>query len=155
VVEIFDIVGTIVSGWLTHRFDARFLLLALYYTVRGASLFLLPSLFSDTMHVNMLAFILFYGLDGVATVPPTMARCRTAFGEKASIVFGWVFASHQIRAAVAAAGVGVIRDQLAPTTCPGMPPDHCASSLRPCVLIRPRPVSSLVVGKRQTPAGHG
>jgi MFS family permease len=64
------------------------------------------------MHVNMLAFILFYGLDWVATVPPTIALCRSAFGERAPIVFGWVFASHQLGAAAAALGAGLIRDQL-------------------------------------------
>lgn len=94
-VGVFDIVGTIFSGWLTDRVDARFLL-AVYYTLRGASLFLLPTLFSDSMHVNMLAFVLFYGLDWVVTVPPTMALCRVAFGEQAPVVFGWVFASHQV-----------------------------------------------------------
>ena len=110
-VGIFDIAGTVFSGWLTDRIDAR-LLLAVYYTLRGASLLLLPSLFGDEMHVNMLAFIIFYGLDWVATVPPTIALCREAFGDRAPIVFGWVFASHQIGAAVAAAGAGLIRDQL-------------------------------------------
>ena len=109
-VGIFDIVGTVFSGWLTDRIDPR-VLLGVYYTLRGASLLLLPSLFSDDLHVNMLAFILFYGLDWVATVPPTIALCREAFGERAPIVFGWVFASHQIGAAIAAAGAGVVRDQ--------------------------------------------
>jgi MFS family permease len=110
-VGVFDIVGTVFSGWLTDRVDSR-ILLAAYYTLRGGSLFLLPSLFSDHMHVNMLAFVLFYGLDWVATVPPTIALCRSAFGERAPIVFGWVFASHQLGAAVAALGAGLVRDQL-------------------------------------------
>src|SRR4029453_5871238 len=87
-------------------------LLALYYSLRGGSLFLLPSLFSDHMHPNILAFVLFYGLDWVATVPPPTPLCRIAFGERAPIVFGWVFASHQLGAAVAAAGAGLVRDQL-------------------------------------------
>ncbi len=111
VVGIFDIVGTIFSGWLTDRYDPRFLL-GMYYTLRGASLFLLPSLFGDAVHPSMLAFILFYGLDWVATVPPTMALCRNAFGERGPIVFGWVFASHQLGAAAAALAAGVVRDQL-------------------------------------------
>ncbi|HEX5967560.1 MAG TPA: MFS transporter, partial [Intrasporangium sp.] len=110
-VGIFDIAGTVFSGWLTDRIDPR-VLLGVYYTLRGASLLLLPSLFSDDLHVNMLAFIIFYGLDWVATVPPTIALCREAFGDRAPIVFGWVFASHQIGAAISAAGAGVIRDQL-------------------------------------------
>lgn len=111
VVGVFDIAGTIFSGWLTDRYDPRFLL-AMYYTLRGASLFLLPSLFGDAVHPSMLAFILFYGLDWVATVPPTMALCRTVFGERGPIAFGWVFASHQMGAAAAAVGAGVVRDQL-------------------------------------------
>ncbi|MDV3221187.1 MFS transporter [Intrasporangium sp.] len=110
-VGIFDIAGTVFSGWLTDRIDAR-ILLGVYYTLRGASLLLLPSLFGDEMHINMLAFIVFYGLDWVATVPPTIALCRDAFGDRAPIVFGWVFASHQLGAAIAAAGAGVVRDQL-------------------------------------------
>jgi predicted MFS family arabinose efflux permease len=64
------------------------------------------------VHPSMLAFILFYGLDWVATVPPTMALCRNVFGERGPIAFGWVFASHQLGAAAAAVGAGVIRDQL-------------------------------------------
>ena len=99
------------SGWLTDRVDPR-VLLGVYDTLRGASLLLLPSLFSDDLHVNMLAFIIFYGLDWVATVPPTIALCRQAFGDRAPIVFGWVFASHQIGAAIAATGAGLIRDHL-------------------------------------------
>ncbi len=111
VVGIFDIVGTIFSGWLTDRYDPRFLL-AMYYTLRGASLFVLPSLFGDAVHPSMLVFILFYGLDWVATVPPTMALCRNAFGDRGPVVFGWVFASHQLGAAAAALGAGLVRDQL-------------------------------------------
>jgi Sugar phosphate permease len=110
-VGIFDIAGTVFSGWLTDRIDPR-VLLGVYYTLRGASLLLLPSLFSDDLHVNMLAFIIFYGLDWVATVPPTIALCRAAFGDRAPIVFGWVFASHQLGAAVAAVGAGLVRDHL-------------------------------------------
>lgn len=110
-VGIVDIAGTVFSGWLTDRVDAR-LLLGVYYTLRGASLLLLPSLSGDGMHLNMLAFIIFYGLDWVATVPPTIALCRHAFGERAPIVFGWVFAAHQVGAAIAAAGAGLIRDHL-------------------------------------------
>jgi MFS family permease len=109
VVGIFDIVGTVFSGWLTDRVDPRVLLLA-YYGLRGFSLFLLPPLFGPDLHVSMIAFIVFYGLDWVATVPPTLALCREHFGARAPVVFGWVFASHQIGSAVAAFGGGVIRD---------------------------------------------
>jgi sugar phosphate permease len=109
VVGIFDVAGTIFSGWLTDRTDPRVLLLA-YYGLRGMSLFLLPQLFGTDIQASMLAFIVFYGLDWVATVPPTLALCRQYFGSRAPVVFGWVFASHQVGAALAAFGAGVIRD---------------------------------------------
>lgn len=109
VVGIFDIVGTVLSGWLTDRFDPRVLLLA-YYSLRGLSLFALPTLFGPDLHVSMVAFIVFYGLDWVATVPPTLALCRERFGARAPVVFGWVFAAHQVGSAIAAFGGGVIRD---------------------------------------------
>ncbi|HEU4421570.1 MAG TPA: MFS transporter [Pilimelia sp.] len=110
-VGLFDIAGTIASGWLTDRVDSR-LLLGAYYALRGGSLIVLPGLFAATTHPSMLLFILFYGLDWVATVPPTVALCREYFGADGPIVFGWVFASHQIGAAVAATTAGVIRDEL-------------------------------------------
>nr|WP_307849684.1 MFS transporter [Qaidamihabitans albus] len=110
-VGIFDIAGTIASGWLTDRVDPRKLLGA-YYLLRGASLLVLPLLFAPTTEPPMWAFIVFYGLDWVATVPPTVALCRDRFGLSGPIVFGWVFASHQVGAAVAAFGAGFTRDQL-------------------------------------------
>ena len=109
VVGIFDIVGTIASGALTDRFNPR-LLLAFYYTFRGVGLLMLPALLSDSVHPSMLAFVIVYGLDWVATVPPTAALCADAFGEAGTIVFGWVFASHMIGAALASVGAGYIRD---------------------------------------------
>ncbi|MFI7048314.1 MFS transporter [Streptosporangium sandarakinum] len=108
-VGVFDILGTVASGWLTDRFDPR-KLLAIYYTFRGVSLLLLPVLLSDVVHVSMIVFIVIYGLDWVATVPPTAALCRSIFKERSTIVFGWVFAAHQIGAALAALGGGVVRD---------------------------------------------
>ncbi|MEV6494008.1 MFS transporter [Actinoplanes sp. NPDC051633] len=110
-VGLFDIVGTIASGWLTDRMDSR-LLLAVYYALRGLSLLVLPSLFAATAHPSMVVFILFYGLDWVATVPPTVALCREYFGASGAVVFGWVFASHQIGAAIAATAAGLVRDRL-------------------------------------------
>jgi predicted MFS family arabinose efflux permease len=110
-VGIFDVVGTVFSGWLTDRLDSR-LLLAAYYGLRGLSLLILPQLFAATTHPSMLLFIMFYGLDWVATVPPTVALCRQRFGASAPIVFGWVFASHQIGAAIAATGAGLLGDSL-------------------------------------------
>src|SRR3712207_3098334 len=109
VVGVFDIAGTVLSGWLTDRVDPRVLLLA-YYALRGLSLFLLPPLFGPDLQVSMIAFIVFYGLDWVATVPPTLALCREHFGARAPVVFGWVFAAHQVGSAVAAFGGGVGRD---------------------------------------------
>jgi MFS family permease len=109
VVGIFDVAGTVLSGWLTDRVDPRLLLLA-YYGLRGMSLFLLPQLFGTDVRVSMIAFIVFYGLDWVATVPPTLALCREHFGPRAPVVFGWVFAAHQLGAAIAAFGGGVIRE---------------------------------------------
>lgn len=109
VVGIFDIAGTIASGWLTDRFDPRYLLVA-YYVLRGASLAALPALFGPDLHVSMIAFIVFYGLDWVATIPPTMALCRELYGPRAPVVFGWVFAAHQVGAALMALGAGLVRD---------------------------------------------
>ena len=109
VVGVLDVAGTVFSGWLTDRVDAR-ALLVIYYTGRGLSLVALPALLSPHAEPGTWVFIIFYGLDWVATVPPTIALCRNYFGDKTPIVFGWVFASHQLGAAVAAAGAGWIRD---------------------------------------------
>ncbi|MEU1981696.1 MFS transporter [Nocardia sp. NPDC019395] len=108
-VGIFDVAGTIFSGWLTDRVDAR-ILLVVYYLGRGASLLVLPALLSPDAGPSTWVFIVFYGLDWVATVPPTIAICRSWFGPSTPVVFGWVFAAHQVGAAVAAFGAGHIRD---------------------------------------------
>ena len=111
-VGIFDVVGTIGSGWLTDRMDSR-LLLGGYYALRGLSLLALPALFSQSVQPSMLVFIIFYGLDWVATVPPTVALCRQVYGpEDGTVVFGWVFAAHQIGAAAAAGLAGLARTSL-------------------------------------------
>ena len=110
VVGIFDIVGTVASGWLTDRFDGRYLLVA-YYAMRGLGLAGLPLLLSSEPHPSMIAFVVVYGLDWVATVPPTIALCRSVFGpERAPVVFGWVFAAHQLGAATAAIAAGWVRE---------------------------------------------
>src|SRR5205823_11995318 len=111
VIGVFDVVGTVLSGWLTDKVNPR-VLLAVYYTLRGVSLFVLPQLFAPSVDMNMLMFVIFYGLDWVATVPPTMALCREHFGAAAAIVFGWVFAAHQLGAAFAALAAGIVRDAL-------------------------------------------
>ncbi|MEV0976865.1 MFS transporter [Streptomyces sp. NPDC049915] len=109
VIGVFDVVGTIASGWFTDRFSPR-RLLAVYYALRGVSLLFLPMLLAPSVHPPMLFFIVFYGLDWVATVPPTLALCRERYGEDSAIVFGWVLASHQVGAAVVAGLGGVARD---------------------------------------------
>ena len=111
VIGVFDIAGTVASGWFTDRLSPR-RLLAIYYGLRGLSLMFLPMLFSDSVHPSMLLFIVFYGLDWVATVPPTIALCREHYGENSAIVFGWVLAAHQIGAAMVAYLGGVARDAL-------------------------------------------
>src|SRR3954466_7570420 len=108
-IGILDVAGTVFSGWLTDRVDPR-LLLVVYYTGRGVSLLLLPSLLALLAEPSSWVFVLFYDLDWVATVPPTIVLCRNYFGASTPVVFGWVFASHQLGAAVAAAGAGKLRD---------------------------------------------
>ncbi len=108
-VGIFDIIGTIASGWLTDRMDPR-ILLAIYYSFRGLSLFTLHSLLAPQVEPPLWVFIVFYGLDWVATVPPTVALCREHFGlHDSGIVFGWTFASHMVGAGIGASFAGWIR----------------------------------------------
>lgn len=109
-VGVFDVGGTIASGWLTDRV-APALLLVTYYLGRGVALLALPSLLSPDTTPSTWVFVLFYGLDWVATVPPTIALCRRAFGDRSPVVYGWVFAAHQCGAAIAASGAGWIRDR--------------------------------------------
>jgi len=108
-IGVFDVIGTIGSGWLTDRIDPRRLLVA-YYLLRGLSLLVIdPAL--DARGVGLLGFMMFYGLDWVATVPPTVALCIDLFGgTRGPLVYGWVFAGHQVGAAVAAWGAGELRD---------------------------------------------
>lgn len=112
---VFDLIGTTGSGWLSDRFDNRLLLLT-YYGLRGLALLYLPfgfvseGLTHGSSGHGLTLFAVFYGLDWIATVPPTVALTRHAFGaEKAGLVFGWVLASHQVGAALAASFAGFIR----------------------------------------------
>ncbi|WP_101674492.1 MFS transporter [Alloalcanivorax mobilis] len=106
----FDLVGTILSGWLSDRFDARKLLFW-YYGLRGLSLFWLPH--SEFSLYGLSLFAMFYGLDWIATVPPTIKLAGRAFGpQKAGMVFGWIFAGHQLGGALAAYGAGLSRTLL-------------------------------------------
>ncbi|MGV9648293.1 MFS transporter [Streptomyces sp. NPDC003554] len=109
VIGVFDVLGTVASGWFTDRYEPR-RLLAVYYALRGISLLFLPMLLAPTVRPPMIFFIVFYGLDWVATVPPTLALCRERYGEDSAIVFGWVLASHQVGAALVAFLGGVARD---------------------------------------------
>jgi MFS family permease len=107
---VFDIVGTTVSGWLTDRLDPR-RLLAWYYGLRGLAVIALPYAFGST--TALVAFAVFYGLDWIATVPPTVALTADSFGlERAGVVFAWIFASHQVGAAFAAWAAGATRGWL-------------------------------------------
>jgi predicted MFS family arabinose efflux permease len=105
---IFDIVGTTASGWLTDRYSPRWLLFG-YYTLRGLSLLYLPvTLQNGAGGLGM--FAMFYGLDWIATVPPTVRLTGEAFGrENTGVVYGWIGASHQLGASLAAFGAGAIR----------------------------------------------
>ncbi|MBB4101695.1 MFS transporter [Allorhizobium borbori] len=106
VIGVFDFIGTVGSGWLSDRFDSRTLLFW-YYGLRGLSLIYLP--FTDFSFYELSIFAVFYGLDWVATVPPTIKLTADRFGERANLVFGWIFAGHQLGAAFAAFGAGFIR----------------------------------------------
>jgi MFS family permease len=111
IMGIFDFVGTIGSGWLSDRYDNRWLLFA-YYGLRGVALVMLP--FSDFTLYGLSIFAVLYGLDWIATVPPTIKLTVAQFGaERANVVFGWIFAGHQLGAAFAAYGAGLIRTVLA------------------------------------------
>ena len=111
-VGIFDVIGTLLSGWLTDKYDPRKLLF-FYYGFRGLSLFLLPSILFSSVHPSTLVFVIFYGLDWVATVPPTIMLCRSVLGpDRGTVIYGWVFAAHQIGGAIAAFGAAVIRVKL-------------------------------------------
>jgi sugar phosphate permease len=105
---VFDLVGTTASGWLSDRFNNR-LLLFTYYGLRGLSLLYLPHAFGPGSH-GLGWFAVFYGLDWIATVPPTLALTAQAFGqERATILFGWILAAHQVGASLAAYGAGYLR----------------------------------------------
>lgn len=105
---VFDIIGTTISGWLSDRFSSRYLLF-IYYALRGLSLLCLPyTLVQGSSELKW--FAVFYGLDWVATVPPTVRLTADLFGRhNAGVVFGWIAAAHQLGAALAALGSGAIR----------------------------------------------
>jgi predicted MFS family arabinose efflux permease len=105
-----DFFGTIGSGWLSDRYDARYLL-GWYYGLRGLSLLVLP--YSTFSFYGLSVFAVFYGLDWIATVPPTVRLAAREFGrERAAMAFGWIFTAHQLGAATAAFGGGLSRTVL-------------------------------------------
>ncbi|MGZ3667288.1 MAG: MFS transporter, partial [Ktedonobacterales bacterium] len=111
VIGIFDLIGTTCSGWLSDRIDNRWLL-CWYYGLRGLSLLFLPYALGSE-NLALAAFIVFYGLDWVATVPPTVRLAADSFGkENVGVVYGWISASHQLGAATAAFGAGALRTWL-------------------------------------------
>lgn len=108
---IFDLVGTTLSGWLSDRLNNRWLLFG-YYGLRGLSLLFLPTALAGPQ-TGLSIFAVVYGLDWVATVPPTVRLTADVFGaERAPIVFGWIAASHQLGAAFAALCAGTLRTAL-------------------------------------------
>ena len=108
IMGIFDLVGTTVSGWLSDRFDSRWLLFW-YYSLRGLSLIALPFALESGAYIWLIVFAVFYGLDWVATVPPTIELTRQRFGiQKSAMIYGWIFAAHQVGAGIAAYSGGVI-----------------------------------------------
>jgi sugar phosphate permease len=141
---IFDIVGTTASGWLTDRYSSRHLLFG-YYTLRGLSLVYLP--FTLSQGADGLAwFAVFYGLDWIATVPPTVRLTGEAFGrENTGVIYGWIGASHQLGASLAAFGAGAIRTSLG---------DYCTAFWIAGGLCVIAGLSFLTIGRRafRTPA---
>jgi predicted MFS family arabinose efflux permease len=104
---VFDLFGTTGSGWLSDRVDSRWLLFT-YYGLRGLSLIFLPQALIEQQGLSV--FTVFYGLDWIATVPPTVKLSANAFGPRdAPIVFGWVVAAHQVGAAFASEAAGIVR----------------------------------------------
>ena len=143
VIGVFDVVGTIASGWFTDRVEPR-RLLAVYYALRGLSLLFLPMLLGPAIHPPMIFFIVFYGLDWVATVPPTLALCREYYGENSAIVFGWVLASHQVGAALVAFLGGVARDVFGTYDMVWYASGAlCAAAALMALVIRRRPVTAV------------
>jgi MFS family permease len=108
---IFDFIGTTLSGWLSDRWSNRWLLFW-YYGLRGVSLIYLPYAL-DVSFFGLSLFAVFYGLDWIATVPPTVRLTSNAFGkEQVGMMFGWIVAGHQVGAAFASLGAGVLRTEL-------------------------------------------
>ncbi len=143
VVGVFDIVGTIGSGWLTDRLDPR-ALLAVYYGLRGVALLAVPAILGPTVEPPLMVVVALFGLDWVATVPPTVVLCRAAFGpERGGIVFGWVFAAHMVGAGVAAAASGALRASSGDYSSAWLLAGALAVTAAAASLLLPRPAREL------------
>ena len=139
---VFDMVGTTLSGWLSDRWDSRKLLFW-YYGLRGISLIFLDWAFGPDVF-GLWLFAVFYGLDWIATVPPTVKLTTAAFGrERAGVMFGWIFASHQLGAATAAFLAGWIRTDLG---------DYQLAFISAGLTCLVAALMALMVGRTGTPA---
>jgi len=149
----FDFVGTIASGWLSDRFDNRKLLFW-YYGLRGLSLLWLPH--SGFTLIGLSLFAVFYGLDWVATVPPTVKLASATFDrQRGAMIFGWIFAGHQLGSATAAYGAGLARTVLLSYT-PALYAAGAACLIAACVIFlvrRPQAASQPMAGKLAGKAG--
>jgi sugar phosphate permease len=140
---VFDMIGTTMSGWLSDRWDSR-KLLAWYYGLRGLSLIALDWAFGPDVF-GLWLFAVFYGLDWIATVPPTVKLTATSFGrEKAGIMFGWIFAAHQLGSATAAFLAGLIRTDLG---------DYRLAFVSAGIACLAASAMSLMIGRRPGPEG--
>jgi sugar phosphate permease len=143
VVGLFDLIGTIGSGWLTDRMNPR-ILLGIYYGLRGVALIALPILLGPEVEPPIIVVMILFGLDWVATVPPTAALCREIYGtERGAIVFGWVFAAHMVGAAAAAIVTGSIRVQFG---------DYFTAWILAGILALAAAVAALAIPRRLAPA---
>lgn len=110
IVGIFDLIGTIGSGYLTDKVSSVWLLV-FFYGMRGLALLTIPVVLGPDVNPPLIFFIVFYGLDWIATVPPTVQLCREYFGlARSGVVYGWLFAFHMLGAAIAATFAGWIRE---------------------------------------------
>jgi sugar phosphate permease len=139
---LFDIVGTTGSGWLTDRVDSRALLFW-YYALRGLSLIYLPFSFGHSVF-GLPLFAMFYGLDWIATVPPTVRLAERSFGKRdAPLMFGWIAAAHQLGGAFAAWTAGLIRTDLG---------DYFDAFLAAGLLCLAAALSTIFIGRQRAPA---
>jgi predicted MFS family arabinose efflux permease len=136
-IGVFNVMGTVASGWLTDRTDAR-RLLAAYFFLRGVLLVSLPLIMTATVGPPMVVFVVLFGLFDLATVPPVIALCRSFYGDDSAIVFGWVSASHQVGAALASFLGGVARDTFGSYDFVWLGlTAACATAALLCLVIRP------------------